>query len=368
MPIKFKPYLQTKAGYKGGKSLADIATTKKKIYKLSSNENQWGSSPKAVAAIQKHIHGLSNYPDRTDTRFRQALERFYNGELAANQFITTNSGVGSIELIVRGFLGEGDECIYSNPAFGPYRGFPKKMGAKAIDVPLLGDNFELDVKGILGAITDKTRLIFITSPNNPTGTHLPKAQVDDLVAKLPDHVVLVFDEVYYQFADAKDFVRPLPYLVAGKNVIGINSFSKAYGLAGLRVGYAYSTPDISNYLQQLRRPFMINTLSMEAAIAALEDTAFIEQTVKMVHQEKAFLYEELDNLGIKYWKTQANFILIKPKMDAIIFEEKMLKEGVMVRPVESFGSPDCVRVTIGTRAGNEAFLNGCRKILKHPIL
>ena len=366
MPIKFKPYLQTKASYKGGKSLADVGTTEKKIYKLSSNENQLGSSPKALVAIQEHINNLSNYPDRTDTRFRLALEKFYNSQLTANQFITTNSGVGSIELIVRGFMGEGDECIYSNPAFGPYRGFPKKMGAKAIDVPLLGDDFELDINGILNAITPKTRLIFITSPNNPTGTHLSKSQVDKLVNNLPDHVVLVFDEVYYQFADAKAFIRPLPYVLAGKNVIGINSFSKAYGLAGLRVGYAYSTPVIAAYLQQLRRPFMINTLSMEAAIAALEDTEFIKQTVQMVHKEKTFLYQKLDNLGIKYWKTQANFILIKPVIDAKIFEAKMLQEGVMVRPVAGFGAPDCVRVTIGTREGNEAFLNGCRKILNNP--
>lgn len=366
MPIKFKPYLQAKAGYKGGKSLADVATTQKKIYKLSSNENQLGSSPKAIAAIQKHMNSLSNYPDRTDTRFRQALGKFYNHQLSDNQFITTNSGVGSIELIVRGFVGEGDECIYSNPAFGPYRGFPKKMGGKAIDVPLLGENFELDVKGILNAITDKTRLIFITSPNNPTGTYLPKAQVDELVYHLPEHVLLVFDEVYYQFADASDFVRPLPYVLAEKNVIAINSFSKTYGLAGLRVGYAYSTPEIAAYLQQLRRPFMINTLSMEAAIAALEDTEFIEQTVQMVHEEKAFLYQHLDQLGIKYWKTQANFILIKPEVDANFFEAQMLEEGVMVRPVAGFGALDCVRVTVGTREGNEAFLKGCRKILKHP--
>jgi len=366
MPIKFKPYLQAKAGYKGGKSLADVATTQKKIYKLSSNENQYGSSPKAIAAIQEHINSLSIYPDRTDTRFRLALEKFYNCQLTNNQFITTNSGVGSIELIVRGFMGEGDECIYSNPAFGPYRGFPKKMGAKAIDVPLLGDNFDLNISGILNAITHKTRLIFITSPNNPTGTHLPKSQVDELINNLPDHVVLVFDEVYYQFADATNFVRPLPYVIAGKNVIGINSFSKAYGLAGLRVGYAYSTPEIADYLQQLRRPFMINTLSMEAAIAALEDTEFIEQTVQLVHREKVFLYQQLTQIGIKYWKTQANFILIQPAIAAKIFEEKMLQEGVMVRPVANFGAPDCVRVTIGTREGNEAFLKGCRKILNNP--
>lgn len=356
MPIKFKPYLQAKSNYKGGKSKADIGQTQQKIYKLSSNENALGASPKALAAIQEHLTTISEYPDRTDKRLREALEKFYEGQLTAEQFITTNSGVGNLELIIRGFMEEDSECIYSSPAFGPYKGFPKKIGAKAINIPLIGEDFNLDVKGILNAISDKTRLIFITSPNNPTGTHLPKTQVDELVNNLPDHVILVFDEVYYQFADNQEFIRPLPYVVAGKNVIGVNSFSKAYGLAGLRVGYSYSTPEIATYLQQLRRPFMINTISLEAAIAALDDQAFIEKTVNLIHQEKEFLYKSLDQLGVKYWKTQANFIFIKPSIDAFEFEEKMLQSGIMVRPVAGFGAPDCVRVTIGTREGNEAFL------------
>lgn len=358
MPLNYKPYLKVKSSYKGGKSKTEVIQNGKKIYKLSSNENALGASPKALAAIQQHLHTVSEYPDRTDKRLRLALEKFYGGQLSAQQFITTNSGVGNLELIIRGFMDKDSECIYSNPAFGPYRSFPKKMGAKAINIPLVGDQFQLNVKAILNAITDKTSLIFITSPNNPTGTHLPKAQVDELLNNLPDHLVVVFDEVYYQFADAIDFVRPLPYVLENKNVIGVNSFSKAYGLAGLRIGYSYSTPEIAAYLQSLRRPFLINTLSLEAAIAALEDTAFIEKTVQHVQQEKQFLYRALDQLGIKYWKTQANFILLKPTMDAFEFEKIMLQEGVMVRPVEGFGAPDCVRVTIGTRAGNEAFLNG----------
>lgn len=361
MSLNFKPYLQAKSHYKGGKSKTEVKLNGKKIYKLSSNENALGASPKALAAIQRHLNNISEYPDRSDSRLRDALAKFYEGKLTANQFLTSNSGVGNIELIVRGFLDENSECIFSNPAFGPYKSFPRKMGAKVIDVPLTGNNFKLNVKGILGAITDQTRLIFITSPNNPTGTHLPKGQVDELVNNLPNHVILVFDEVYYQFADAPDFVRPLPYVLMGKNVIGVNSFSKAYGLAGMRIGYSYSTPEIANYLQQLRRPFMINTLSLSAAIAALEDDEFIQRTVSLVHQEKYFLYERLDQLGINYWKTQANFILIKPPIDAFELETRLLEEGVMVRPVAGFGAPDCVRVTIGTREANLAFLQGLKK-------
>ena len=360
MPITFKPYLQQKIVYIGGKSKDEIQIEGKEIYKLSSNENQLGSSPKAIAAIKKHLDNLSEYPDSSDKRFRLALEKFYKGKLTANQFITTNSGVANIEIILNAFLEEGTECIYSSPAFSAYKGFIPKTGAQGVDVPLIGDNFHLDVQGILSAINERTRLIFVTSPNNPTGTYLPKNQIDALVEALPDHVILVYDEVYYQYADAPDYVRALPYVRAGKNVIGVNSFSKAYGLAGLRIGYSYSTPQIAEYVQQLRRPFMINSLSMAAAIAALDDDEFIRQSTEMIHREKHFLYKELDKLGVKYWKTQANFILIKTDMPTNEFEELMLQEGVMVRLADSFGAPGCVRVTIGQRAANEAFLRGMR--------
>ena len=362
MPLKFKSFLQAKPVYKGGKS-KPTAKDGQKIHKLSSNENMLGSSPKAMAAIQEQVGKLNEYPDYNDTKFRQALEKFYEGKLQANQFITTNSGVANIELITRAFLEEGTECIFSNPAFGPYRGFPKKVGATSIDVPLIGPNFQLDVQGILAAINEKTRLVFVTNPNNPTGTHLPKAQIDALVDGLPDHVVLLYDEVYYQYVEATDYVRAFTYVQAGKNVIGINSFSKAYGLAGLRVGYAYSTPEIAAYLQQLRRPFMINSLSMHAAIAALEDTEFIQRTVTLIHQEKTYLYAELDQLDIDYWQTQANFLLIKPNMDTNLFEAQMLEKGIMIRQAASFGAPGCVRVTIGTREANAAFLAALQQIL-----
>ncbi len=363
MPLPFKSYLKKPSNYKGGKSKSEVLTNGRKIYKLSSNENPIGASPKAMAAIQSKLSQIHEYPDRTDQRFREALSEFYQGALVPEQFISTNSGVANLELIMRGFLQEGSECIYSNPAFGPYRSFPKKLGATAIDIPLVGDHFQLNVEGILKAINERTRLLFITSPNNPTGTHFPKSQIDQLIHHLPDHVILVFDEVYYQFADAEDYVRPLPYIQEGKNVIAVNSFSKAYGLAGLRIGYSYSTVEIATYLQQLRIPFMINALSLAAATAALQDDAFIKQTVQLVHTEKEYLYQQLEQLGIPHWTTQANFILIKPPMDAFEFEDAMLQEGVMVRPVAGFGAPDCVRVTIGNREANEAFVKGMKSVL-----
>jgi len=357
----FKSHLTKESpAYKGGKTTDEIDFDGP-IYKLSSNENPLGASPKAVAAIQAHLHKLNIYPDRTDARLRVGLSDFYQKKLTPDQFFTANSGVGILELIVHAFLGEGLECITTNPAFLPYISFSQKVGAIVKDVPLLGRNYELDVDGILNNINENTRVIWLCSPNNPTGTYLPKKDIDRLLAHVPNHVVVILDEVYYQFATASDYTTALPYVLEGKNVIGVNSFSKAYGLAGLRVGYAYSTPKIARYISKLQRPFYLNILALEASLAALQDTDFIQKTVQTVNEGKEYLYAEFDRLGIDYWKSQANFITIRPDMKDTVFEEKMLQGGVMVRPVANFGAPDCVRITIGTREGNKALIKAIEK-------
>lgn len=362
----FKPYVNPSSAYKGGKSIAEVAamTTAEKIFKLSSNENALGSSPKAMEAITAHKEQLYQYSPVSDDRFREALAEFYNIEMTPDQFVTSNSGVAMIELIIRAFMSEGLECIMTNPAFGPYDVFPRKLGAKVRDIPLIGDDFRLDVEGIIGAINEKTRIIFLTSPNNPTGSYITKQQVDQIVNNAPPHVVIVYDEVYYQYVDKEDYTRGYPYVKEGQNVIAVNSFSKAYGLAGLRVGYAYSTAKIAKYISAFRRPFMINTLSMEAAIAALKDEEWIQKTASLNKAEKQYLYEEYDELGLKYWKTQANFIAIKPKMGDLAFTEAMLLEGIMVRPVAGFGFPGVVRITIGDHKANVACVKAIKKVLK----
>jgi len=363
----FRDSLIPKGAYKGGKGKAEVLSKigKKKLYKLSSNENVLGPSPLALKAVRRHLKSVSEYPDRSDARLRTALSNFYGGVFSPSQFITDNSGVSLLEMVQRAFLNKGNEVIISNPAFKPYHMFAKKLEAKVIDIPLKGKNYNLDVEGILNAINKKTRLIFLTNPNNPTGTHIPKKQLDELINNIPDHVVIVFDEVYYQFADAKDYTTAIPYVDAGKNIVAVNSFSKAYGLAGMRMGYAYSTEKIARYISQVRIPFHLNTLGMEAAIAALDDKAFINKTVRLIRTEKEYLYKELDKLGIKYWKTQANFITIKPKMNDKLFEEAMIKEGIMVRPVANFGAPKCIRVTIGEREANKAYIKAMKKVLKN---
>lgn len=359
----FKDYLKPSDLYVGGKSKNEIDCGGKKIYKLSSNENLLGSSPMALQAIRDHIDSLNEYPDRTDQRLKEALSTFYKNELEAGQFITGMSGSEVLELIIRAFLGEGLEYIVTNPMFKPYQMFSEKMGAKMVDIPLVEPEYTLNIEGILDAINEKTRLIFLTTPNNPTGTYIPKTTLDDFISQLPEHIVLVLDEVYCYFSEAADYTTALPYIKTGKKVIALNSFSKTYGLAGLRIGYAYSTLEIAEYVQRLYKPFHINTLALEAAIAALSDTEFLEKTVSLIKKERTILYQNLDRLGMKYWKSQANFVLLKPKIDANQLVELLQKEGIMIRSVAGFGAPGCVRVTIGTKKANRAFIVALEKII-----
>ncbi|MFK7936907.1 MAG: aminotransferase class I/II-fold pyridoxal phosphate-dependent enzyme, partial [Saprospiraceae bacterium] len=180
---------------------------------------------------------------------------------------------------------------------------------------------------------------------------------------LPDHVVVVYDEVYYQYPTADDYPRAYEYVNAGRRVIGVNSFSKAYGLAGLRVGYAYSTPEIASYLRQLARPFMINALSMEGAMAALQDDEHIQRTQQLIWKERPRILQAIADLGIRHWNSQANFVLIAPEMEEYEFERRMLAEGVMVRTMAAFGAPGRIRITIGTEEANDALIAALQKVL-----
>ncbi|AWX45080.1 Histidinol-phosphate transaminase [Flagellimonas maritima] len=360
----FKSYLEPKEVYRGGKN---IPASNKKIYKLSSNENPLGASPKAVIALKKAAEILNVYPDQTDIRLREALVADFNTQLVADQFICGNSGSEIIDMLLRAFIKEGDEVIYSNPCFLPYSVFSRWYGAVQVDVPLLESDYSLDVEGIIRSITPKTKIIFLTSPNNPTGTYVPKPVLEDFLNRIPKNIVVVFDEVYRHFADAKDYVSALPFVKEGHNIIAINSFSKTYGLAGQRIGYCYSTATIANYIRQIHKPFLLPITSIEAAIGALSDSLFIENTVKTVREGRKYLSEAFTSLGIKFWHTQGNFFIVEPPIPEFDFTDKLMAEGIMVRPVSQFGAPGKVRITIGTQEANEALVNALKKIKPHTF-
>ena len=356
----FKPFLQPKKAYEGGKGIPP--SSGRKIYKLSSNENPLGQSPKATEALIAAAKNVHIYPDQTDIRLRNALVEDFKGELSVDQFICGNSGSEIIDMILRAFIHEGDEVIFSNPCFLPYSVFSRWYGAKQVDIPLREPDYALDVEGILNAISERTKIIFLTSPNNPTGTYIPKAEMDEFLARIPKNIVVVLDEVYRHFADADDYVWGLPLVKEGHNIIAINSFSKTYGLAGQRIGYCYTTPTIAQYIRQIHKPFLLPHTSTEAAIGALNDTEFIENTVKTVLEGRKALSEAFDRLGIKYWPTQANFFLVDPPIPELEFTEFLMQHDVMVRPVTQFGAPGKVRITIGDREANQALITALEKL------
>ncbi len=359
--LVFKPYIKKK-DYAGGitreevKVDSDIDT----IWKLSSNENALGPSPLAQRAIYDNLQHIHEYKFRDDHLLKNTICGTYP-HLTSENIVTANSGIETLELITRAFLSPGLECIISHPTFVAYESMIENEGSKVVNVPLNSDDYTLNVYEILKAVTKNTRLVFITNPNNPTGTYTGKKQIDFLIDNLPEDVIVVYDEVYFHFVDAPDYPRAFDYIKENKNVIGVHSFSKAYGLAGIRLGYGISTPQLISYIENIKRPFIINTLSMVAGIAALEDKEHLRKTVDLIRTEKKWLYNEFDKLGLPYWPSQTNFIFIAPNIKLNDFTAQMLTEGIMVRPCDKFGAPNGARITIGTHEANRALIAAIHK-------
>lgn len=363
----FKPYINTK-DYQGGVTRDEVEKKNDitNIWKLSSNENMLGPSPLAITAIIDNLSDLNEYKFRDDTVLKNAICKA-NKYLNPYHIFTANSGVETLELIIRGFVTPGSECIISHPTFIAYEGLVVNEGGKVLNIPLLKNNYMVDVDRILASINQSTRLIFITNPNNPTGTYTPRSVIDKLIRKLPEHVVLVYDEVYFHFVDAPDYPFAFEYIKRGKNVIGVHSFSKAFGLAGIRLGYGIATQEIVSYIEQIRRPFILDTLSMVAGIAALEDHEHLTATVQLIKQEKKWLYKQLDQLNITYWRSQTNFIFMEPPIKLEEFNKILLNDGIMIRPCNMFGAPNGARITIGTREANQALVLALKKIMQKQI-
>jgi histidinol-phosphate aminotransferase len=358
----FKPYI-IKKDYDGGITRSEITLPGDDItiWKLSSNENVLGPSPLAQKAIIDNVSNLHEYGFRDDHSLKEAICDAVT-YLRPENIVTANSGIEVLELISRAFIQPGSECIISSPTFIAYKNMIENEGGITIDIPLNPMDYTIDVEGILAGINNKTKMVFLTNPNNPTGTYTNKETLDYLINNLPEDIVIVYDEVYYHFVDVPDYPRAIDYIENGKTLIGIHSFSKAYGLAGIRLGYGISNPEISAYLNNIKRPFMINTLSMVAGIHALKDVDHLNKTLTLIKSEKRWLYKKFETLGIKYWPSQTNFIFFEPKIDLSIFINKMLRKGIMIRPCQKFGAPNGARVTIGTREANTAFVHALENI------
>jgi len=323
--------------------------------KLASNENPLGPSPKAIAAIKKVVEGLSRYPDGSGFYLSQALAKKYGVD--PGQVILGNGSNELIELVVRTFVQPGDETISADPSFVVYKMITQAAGGTNVIVPCKDMRHDLDA--MAERITTKTRIVFIANPNNPTGTMNSLAEMDRFLERVPDHVIVAVDEAYFEYATHADYPDSLDYLKAGRNVLALRTFSKIYGLAGLRIGYGITTAEIAELMNKVRQPFNTNSLAQVGALAALADRKHVEKSIAINNEGKQFLYQTFQRLGVSYTPTEANFILFETRLDGRELYAALLRQGVIIRPMGG----NRLRVTIGLPEENARFANELEKIV-----
>lgn len=332
-------------------------------YRLHYNENPLGPSPEVTDRINARLAGLSLYPPRDDEAVRIRLADFYGRGLTDRHIFTTYSGSEALDLIARVFLEPGDEVIVCGPTFHVYARTAEWQGAKVVDVPLDSEDFSLRVEAVLGAVTARTRLVYLGNPNNPTGSIVTRDEMALLHASLPRDVTVVSDEVYHHFVTHPDYPDSLADAASGRNVIVLHSFSKVYGLAGLRVGVAISRPDIIEGLARLRRTFHLGSLEMEAALAAIGDQEHVAQSVALAERGKKRLYTAFERLKLTYWPSEGNFILFRTPVPADDLAARMADRGILVGSGSRFGLTHSIRVSVGLPEANQAFVAALEGIL-----
>lgn len=350
------------APYIPGKSIEEVERElgKKRWVKLASNENVLGPSPKALLAIRKELSNLHMYPEGPCPDLRQALaERF---SVLEENIVISNGADNVLVLIASAFMNEGEEALMATPTFSVYPTVTRIMGGKPVEVMLKA--YTHDLPSMLKRVKRKTKLIFICNPNNPTGTIVNQKELDAFLSKIPEHVLLILDEAYWDFADSPDYPKGLNYVREGRPVILIRTFSKVYGLAGLRVGYAIGRADLMDCVYRVREPFPVHRLGQAGAVAALSDKTHAERSIRMVLEGRRYLYRELDELGLFYVPSQANFIFMDLGRDSKEMLQDLLKEGVIIRPGYIWGYPTFARVTVGTPEDNRRFIQALKKCLK----
>ena len=348
-----KPSVRTQPVYEPGKPIEYVARElgldPATIIKLASNENPWGPSPCAVEAAKRAMDSGELYPDGGCFELRQKLAAKW--KLSADQFVIGNGSNEIIELLGHVFVGPGDEVVMGAPAFVVYKLVALLFGAKAIEVPLV--NWRHDLGKIAAAITPRTKLVYVCTPNNPTGTANTEAELVAFVRALPDHVVVVIDEAYAEFVERAPDLRPL--IAEGRQVICLRTFSKIYGLASLRVGYGYASAELCALLNRVRQPFNVNAIAQAAAIAALDDDEFAKKTARENRAGLVQLERGCAELGLEFVPSVANFMLIKVGDGLRVFDA-LQRKGVIVRPVKSYGLAEWIRVTIGSHEQNARVL------------
>ncbi|MDI6602281.1 MAG: histidinol-phosphate transaminase [Thermoanaerobacteraceae bacterium] len=328
------------------------------VIKLSFNENPFGPSPRAIDAINRTVYSCNLYPDPKGRELKGKLSDL-NG-IEEENIILGNGADEILDLIARALLRDGDEAITAKPTFETFIVSSKNAGAEVIK-PLLKDH-RFDVDGIINSISERTRAIYICNPNNPTGTILKRDELDYLFEKIDNNVCVIFDEAYIDFVDDKEYVSGLEYFKKGHNATVVRTFSKAYGLAGLRAGYAIAAPSIIEAMERYKLLFNENCLAYAAACAALEDIKYKEMVVEENRRNKKLMYKGLDELGFEYIPSETNFVLINTLIDSGGAFEILAKNGIIIKPITVSEYNTWIRVTVGKQDDVLRFLDAMSKL------
>ena len=349
---RVKPYIRNLAPYVPGKPIEELERELgiRGSIKLASNENPLGPSPRAVEAMRRAAAEIHRYPDGASFALRAALSKKLG--VSGDQLVFGAGADEILELIAKTLIGEGDEVVYAWPSFAMYPIVVQGMGATGVAVPLTRDLVH-DLDAMLAAITKQTRVVMLCNPNNPTGTSVSAAAFERFVAALPEDVVLAVDEAYYEFVRRPDFPDAIALTAKRPGTVILRTFSKIYGLAGIRIGYGICDRELASYLERARHPFNVNRLAEVGALAALEDEEHVRRTRDINATGAVYLAAELARLGIESWPTDANFILARTGAEVY---EALLSQGVIVRPMRGFGLTEHVRISIGLPEENERFI------------
>lgn len=352
--------------YQPGKPISELARefglNEADIVKLASNENPLGPSPKTLAAIQNALPELTLYPDGAGFDLKAALSKKYN--VTQSQITLGNGSSDIIDFVLRAFATAGDHVVVSQHAFAIYKIQAQIIGLGCTEVPAL--NYGHDLDAMAKAITDKTKVAFITNPNNPTGTWISQAQLEDFMEKVPANVLVFLDEAYCEYVQEADYPDGVALLAKYANLVVARTFSKAYGLAALRVGFGISSPEIADILNRVRPPFNVNSLALVAAEAALADEEYVAKSIVTNSEGLAQLEKAFNQLDVEFISSVANFIAFKIPSTHVATEvfQQLLAKGVIVRPIAGYEMPQHLRVSVGTTAENQTFIDALSAILK----
>ncbi|BBA34701.1 histidinol-phosphate aminotransferase [Methylocaldum marinum] len=335
------------------------------IVKLASNENPLGPSPKALDAVRRMLTESHRYPDGSGFELKAALSAKL--DVRPEQITLGNGSNDVLELVARAFLSPQSKAVYSEHAFAVYPILTQAVGAKAAVAPAhdgsRGTRYGHDLQAMAQRVDETTRVVFIANPNNPTGTYLTKTELRSFLGDLPDYVVAVVDEAYFEYVEASDYPDCMAWLSDFSNLIVTRTFSKAYGLAGFRVGYAVSSPSIADLLNRVRQPFNVNFPALEAAQAALDDDEHLVRSVNLNRAGLRQLCEAFAERELSFIPSVGNFVTVKITKPAAPVYDALLRQGVIVRPVGNYGLPNHLRVTVGTEEENRIFLDALDRVL-----